>query len=591
MVLRLPGSLAPGSPGRVAIARGFSSVRSRLLVLVAVAAVPLFLMSASIAWQTYRMVARQPTERAVLLLSALAARDDAVLEQARQTVAALGLAAARAQGDCATVLRLALSTLGERYRGIALLGPDGRPRCTAGSPVQAPPTLAAAASGTAFQVGPVEPRSAGMPPTVTVASPLPTRGVLLASLRLDWLELPPLSADMVPGAAAWIAESGAGLVLVGPAQGTEARPADEPRPAIAAALLHGGVGARVGESRSGKLFAYAARPLRAGTVLVVGVPAAVDLGRAEAALGSWLASLALLLVAALVAVAVGGRVLMVEPVRRLSRAVRAWREGGRFDPGALGSAPAEIAELAQTFERASSALRTREGELRAAAARQDLLMQEIHHRVKNNLQIIASLLNLQASRIRQPEARAEFQAARDRIRALATLHRHLYAHDELRAINMRGFLTELCAQLLQAIGETASGGRIKLDIQATELEISSDQAVPVALIVTEAVSNAARYAFPGGRSGHIRVHLESVEQRDGSRRALLLIEDDGVGIPEDAGPTEAGMRDGIGLQLIRGFARQLGATLSVTRDGGTRYRVDIPLSRERPAADVEELAE
>ncbi len=317
-------------------------------------------------------------------------------------------------------------------------------------------------------------------------------------------------------------------------------------------------------------------------MLVVAVPAAADVARAQAALGSWLAELGLLLLAALVAVAWGGRLLMVQPVRRLSRAVRSWRDGGLFDPGPLSGAPSEIVELAQTFDRASSALRGREAELRAAAARQDLLMQEIHHRVKNNLQIIASLLNLQASRIRQPEARAEFQAARDRIRALATLHRHLYAHDELRAINMRGFLAELCAQLLQAIGETPAGGRIKLDIQASELEISSDQAVPLALIVTEAVSNAAKYAFPGGRSGHISVRLEGVPQAgDNNRRALLAIEDDGIGIPDGSGETETGMRDGIGLQLIRGFARQLGAALTVTQDGGTHYLLDIPLSPPR----------
>ena len=199
--------------------------------------------------------------------------------------------------------------------------------------------------------------------------------------------------------------------------------------------------------------------------------------------------------------------------------------------------------------------------------------------MKNNLQIIASLLNLQASRIRQPEAKAEFQSARDRIRALATLHRHLYAHGELHTINMRAFLFELCEQLIQAIGD---GGprdeqRIALDIEAPELQISSDQAVPIALIVTEAVSNAAKYAFPAGRRGHIRVRLTLVDEG-----ARLEIEDDGVGIPAGRAQTETGVRDGLGRQLIRGFARQLGAKLSLTEQDGTRYVVDIPLQRARP---------
>jgi two-component sensor histidine kinase len=275
----------------------------------------------------------------------------------------------------------------------------------------------------------------------------------------------------------------------------------------------------------------------------------------------------------------------VQPVKRLSQAVRSWRDGGPFDPGPLDGAPSEIVELARTFGQASTALRGREAELRQAAVRQDLLMQEIHHRVKNNLQIIASLLNLQASRIRLPEARAEFQAARDRIRALATLHRHLYAHDDLHSINMRSFLGELCGQLLATIGETPAGGRIRLDIEAPELQISSDQAVPMALIVTEVVSNAAKYAFPGGRSGHIRVRLDVDAVADQAQRARLMIEDDGVGIPAGRAETETGVRDGIGIQLIRGFARQLGATLTVTQDEGTRYVIDIPLHRARDTGD------
>ena len=211
-------------------------------------------------------------------------------------------------------------------------------------------------------------------------------------------------------------------------------------------------------------------------------------------------------------------------------------------------------------------------------------MQEIHHRVKNNLQIVASLLNLQVSRIKLPEARAEFQAARDRIRALATLHRHLYAYGELHTINMRSFLIELCGQLFQALGETPTGGRIKLDIEAPELRISSDQAVPMALIVTEAVSNAVKYAFPGNRSGHIAVRLTIIDETAESELVRLTIEDDGVGIPNGRAVRQLGARDGIGTQLIHGFARQLQAKMSLTHEEGTRYVLDIPLQRGRGEA-------
>ncbi len=292
------------------------------------------------------------------------------------------------------------------------------------------------------------------------------------------------------------------------------------------------------------------------------------------------AELVVLMLIGVSAVAVGTSVAVATPMKELSAAVRRWRAGGSFEPAELIGAPSEIRELSQAFARATDALGEQRRKLRVASTQQELLMQEIHHRVKNNLQIIASLLNLQASRIKQPEAKAEFQSARDRIRALATLHRHLYAHGELHTINMRAFLNELCGQLLQTIGDGTMNGdqRVQLDIEAPELQISSDQAVPIALIVTEAVSNAAKYAFPGGRRGHISVRLTMIEGI-----ARLVIEDDGVGILAGQADAELGVRDGLGRQLIRGFARQLGAKLSMTEENGTRYVIDIPLQRERPS--------
>ena len=277
-----------------------------------------------------------------------------------------------------------------------------------------------------------------------------------------------------------------------------------------------------------------------------------------------------------VVIAIAGiHTVVTLPLRALRRAVDQWRAGRPFALGPTADLPVELRGLGLSFKRATRRLARREEQLRNAVQRQDLAMQEIHHRVKNNLQIVASLLNLQASRIRVPEARAEFQAARDRVRALATLHRHLYAHGEVHTINMRSFLLELCEQLFQAMGET-EGDRLTLDIEAPEVEMSSDQAVPLSLIVTEAVTNAIKYAYPPGRSGIITVRL----RRDADT-IELDIQDDGIGIPAGRAETEAGVRDGIGIQLINGFARQLGATLDVDQNLGTRYRVRLKLRRER----------
>ncbi len=267
--------------------------------------------------------------------------------------------------------------------------------------------------------------------------------------------------------------------------------------------------------------------------------------------------------------------LVARPLHKLRYAVDAWRDGTPFVLPDSRTMPSELRGLGLSFKRATRALGSRETQLATALVRQELAMQEIHHRVKNNLQIVASLLNLQASRIRLPEARAEFQSARDRVRALATVHRHLYAHGEIHTINMRTFLLELCGQLFTAMGET-EGERLSLEIEAPELEMSSDQAVPISLIVTEAVTNAIKYGYPAGRRGTIVVRLREVGDE-----AELVIQDDGVGITAGKAETAEGTRDGIGIQLIHGFARQLGARLLVEQGAGTRYQVTLKLRRER----------
>ena len=314
-------------------------------------------------------------------------------------------------------------------------------------------------------------------------------------------------------------------------------------------------------------------PIRVGLVLLIAAAPSITL--AALGLGN-IARLAATTLAGIGIAIFGIDLVVTRPLRALRDAVDEWRMGNAFVLPADHHLPVELRALGLTFKRATRTLTRREAQLKTAVQQQELAMQEIHHRVKNNLQIVASLLNLQASRIRLPEARAEFQSARDRVRALATVHRHLYAHGGLHTINMRTFLFELCEQLFQAMGETVNG-RLQLEIVAPELEMSSDQAVPLSLIVTEAVTNAIKYAYPAGRRGTISILL----RHDGDG-VELEIKDDGIGIPAGKVETATGTRDGIGIQLINGFARQLGAKLEVEQGIGTRYLVHMKLGRERP---------
>jgi two-component sensor histidine kinase len=591
-----------------------AKVQDRLLALLVVAVAPLCMLAGLLAWQNYQNLADLPRRRVELVNRAAAARYAAIIDDAArflEGVTRLPALSAEPSSSCDQMLGRALSLQREAFAGLAVLDKQGRIRCGATDAVRAARGNPFASEAVLERLRRAEPFTAmlqgatpqgvgaysGVPVIVTAtklnddASSGRGEGLLIASLRLEWLSQPRRVPLPEQGSSVWFIDDAGQSIAIGAVDQAAFPTADDlPR-------VLGARGPVVITGANGIAYAYQAGNLVDGLRLLVATGADADIAVAQRRLGVRLAELGVFLLAGLSAVTLGANLSVVEPLKRLSHSVQRWRAGGAFDLANPGRAPAEIRELARSFSQATASLAEREKQLRTATAQQDLLMQEIHHRVKNNLQIIASLLNLQASRIRQPQAKAEFQSARDRIRALATLHRHLYAHNELHTINMRSFLNELCGQLVAAIGDRPGDRphddtpeRIALQIDAPELQISSDQAVPIALIVTEAVSNAAKYAFPGGRSGHISVRLTTVADALGDR-ALLVICDDGVGIPAGRAETETGVRDGIGIQLIRGFARQLGATLKVIEDCGTRYEIDIPLWRARePDAEPAEIA-
>jgi two-component sensor histidine kinase len=433
------------------------------------------------------------------------------------------------------------------------------------------PVLRLARSKSGFALGSVRSSLLTGLPIIPAAYPILHGGVIdgfiYVGLRLDWFFNPAgLAIPALP--ALWIADV-AGHVTQVAGEGIIGLPS-------AAILRRLQAGALVIDAASadGQPNCYASMPLGDDYTLIVAHPALKDRQAARGVLFRRIAQLGVLLLLGLAAVAIGVHIALCKPLTLLNRAVAEWRSSGSFDAMHLGDPPNEVRSLAASFTAAVVTLNEQEAKLRLGTEQQELLMREIHHRVKNNLQIVASLLNLQASRIRVPEAKAEFASARDRVRALATLHRHLYSHGEVHTINMPDFLVELCGQLFQAMGEV-EGQRIKLTIEASPLQMSSDQAVPLSLIVTEAVSNALKYAFPGGRTGHVLVRLTAQEGL-----ATLVVEDDGIGMPAGISESEHGVRDGIGITLIRGFARQIAAELDVDETSGTRYTLKMTLRHD-----------
>ena len=192
------------------------------------------------------------------------------------------------------------------------------------------------------------------------------------------------------------------------------------------------------------------------------------------------------------------------------------------------------------------------------------LLKEVHHRVKNNLQIVTSLLNLQARRVQNPAALATLQDTQGRIRSMALLHETLYREGDLGQTDGAVYLSHLCAHLSSVFG--ARAGRVRLRHQLAPVALTLDQAVPCGLIVNELVSNAFKHAFPGERGGEIRVALTA----DPDGRRVLAVTDSGVGLPPGL---DIERSDTLGLQLVVGLARQLGGTVETRTDNGATIRV------------------
>jgi len=258
---------------------------------------------------------------------------------------------------------------------------------------------------------------------------------------------------------------------------------------------------------------------------------------------------------------------MARPVRRLTRAAEAFSRGDLSDRPTLAG-PAEIRELASMFHEMATRIAGRERELREAIETREAMMREIHHRVKNNLQIVTSLLNLQAKAVQGESAQRAFNDIQTRVRALALVHRYLYESEDLQSVNLGAFLKELAASLQLSYG--ISQDQVAIEVEADEVWDVSDRAVPLALFMTETMSNALKHAFPQGRQGVIRIVLKS--GKDSLVR--FSVEDNGIGLTE-AQAVAQGPQASLGMSLIKAFARQVDGKLTISGPPGTVVTIDF----------------
>lgn len=206
-----------------------------------------------------------------------------------------------------------------------------------------------------------------------------------------------------------------------------------------------------------------------------------------------------------------------------------------------------------------------EEQLKASLGEKEVLLKEVHHRVKNNLQVISSLLNLQARQLSDPSAHAVLSESQSRVQSIALVHEKLYQSADLAHIDFSGYLDDLVRNLFYTYNAAARG--IAHHLEAAGSVLAVDLAIPCGLIVNELVSNALQHAFPAGRPGTVSVALG--EPAPGVLE--LAVADDGIGLPGDLEP-EQYRAHSLGLDLVYTFAEQIDAKVEVQRQAGTSFR-------------------
>lgn len=220
------------------------------------------------------------------------------------------------------------------------------------------------------------------------------------------------------------------------------------------------------------------------------------------------------------------------------------------------------------FSRDVTAKREATEHLKEALAEKEVLLREIHHRVKNNMQVISSMLNLQRSQIKAPEDLALLQESQDRVRAMSLIHESLYRSGNLADIDLRSYIDSLANGLLVAYDKRGPG--FNLEVQAEGVRLGVDQAIPCGLVLNELISNSLKHAYPGKSRGRLNI---KVFQADGL--VHLEIKDDGTGLPDGFAVDPNGA--GLGLSLVQGLVEnQLQGSFQLQGNGGVRALVTFP---------------
>jgi two-component sensor histidine kinase len=216
------------------------------------------------------------------------------------------------------------------------------------------------------------------------------------------------------------------------------------------------------------------------------------------------------------------------------------------------------------YLRVIASLRKREKKLRAALREKDIRLKEINHRVKNNIQIISSLLRLQAGEARDAKISEILKTSQSRIRSISLIHEKLYQFRGPATVNLGDYVRDLAAQLFDLAAMNPAA--VRLEVEAQDIRMEAKRAVSCGLIVNELVLNALKYAFPQGRKGTVRVEME---RRSGARHRLV-VSDDGIGLPPAVDPQRP---ERLGFQIVGDLVKELNGQMLIDRQAGTRFEI------------------
>ena len=228
----------------------------------------------------------------------------------------------------------------------------------------------------------------------------------------------------------------------------------------------------------------------------------------------------------------------------------------------------EVAVMERTTDltKAKEHIELQTEELRNSLQEKEVLLREVHHRVKNNLQVITSLLNLQSFRVKDPDTKALFKECHDRINSMTMIHERLYQSDDLTEIDLANYLENISVELARSYN--ADRRKIKVNVNVADVRLGLDQAIPSGLIVNELVSNALKHAFTNQHSGEIDIIFGKSDST-----YTLSVCDNGIGLPDSF---DVNKTPSLGMKLVHALTQKLKGTLTVQSNNFTHIQIAFP---------------